>query len=65
MELSMFEIALLAWCFIATSCWLDARQDARKAKFVLTHLVENDEVRDMIVQDIKKLRQLEEQNATN
>lgn len=64
MEVTLIEMWLFAWAIGATSLWLDARHDARKAKFVLHHLIENDEARDMIVSDFKKLKQQGKQNAT-
>lgn len=65
MELSMFEIALLVWCFIATSMWLDAKREASTAKAFLFHIIENPEARERMVEihkDVK--RQLRGHDAT-
>lgn len=65
MELSMFEIALLAWCFIATSCWLDARRDARVAKHLLFEFIENPEAREQFIKVHKQVGEAMKRNATN
>ena len=63
MEVTLTEMWLFAWAMGVTALWLGAREEARQAKFVLTHLLENDEMRDMIVSDIKKIKQVK-RNAT-
>jgi hypothetical protein len=56
MEISMLELGLLVWAFVATSMWLDARSDARTARTILRHFIENKEVREQMLGEYEKFK---------
>ena len=49
-EISLTEIILLAWAVLATASWINARDDARVAKKLLVHFIENKEARDRLIE---------------
>lgn len=49
-EISLTEIILLAWAVLATASWINARDDARVAKKILVHFIENKEARDQLIE---------------
>ena len=63
MEFSMFEIALLVWCFIATSMWLDARREARVSARLLQHFIEDPNAREMVIKEYEVFK-ARKRNAT-
>lgn len=48
-EISLTEIILLAWAVLATASWINARDDARVAKKILVHFIENKEAREQML----------------
>lgn len=48
-EISLTEIAMLAWAGLATAAWLSAREDARVSRKMLVLFIENPEARAQII----------------
>lgn len=49
-EFSVTEIVLMLWAVLATASWLHAKDDARVAKKLLVHFIENKEARDQLIE---------------
>lgn len=62
MEISMFELALLVWAFAATALWMDARSDAKVARHILRHFIENPKAREQMLETFEEYKG--KQNAT-
>ena len=48
-EISLTEIAMLVWAGLATAAWLNAREDARVSRKMLTLLIEDKNAREQII----------------
>ena len=48
-EFSVTEIVLMLWAVLATASWLHAKDDARVAKKLLVHFIENKEAREQML----------------
>jgi hypothetical protein len=56
MEISLTEVWLFVWAFGATALWMDARSDAKTARTILRHFIENKEVREQMLSEFEKFK---------
>lgn len=56
MEITLTEMVLFAWAIIATGFWLEARQETRVLKHILRIFIENQDVRDNMVDAFEKFK---------
>jgi len=54
MDFTVLELVLLVWAVCATAWWLEARNNARMARYVLTKFIEDKEVRDKMVREFEE-----------
>ena len=54
MEVTLTELALLVWAFVATSLWLDARSNAKMAQHILRVFITDADARGKMVAEYEK-----------
>ena len=56
MEISTLEVGLLVWAFVATALWMDARGDAKTARTILRHFIENPKAREHMLETFEEYK---------
>jgi hypothetical protein len=64
MEVTLTEIWLFAWAMGATAMWMDARSDARIAKALLKHFIEDPKARARMIEVHEEVMKEMKRNAT-
>jgi len=56
-EISISEIVLFAWAFIATGLYLKTKQEEHMVRKLFMHMIENKEARDEMVKQYEMAQQ--------
>ena len=56
MDFTVLELVLLVWAVVATAWWLEARNDARMSRFVLTKFIEDPKARAHVLESFEEFK---------